>query len=309
VETLLDKARFADYARDASIPIPPTVVVREPGALVSAARELGFPVIVKPALKTAAWLRASRTKAFRLDRPGAARRLAAQLAPVGVPLVVQEWVSGGDDALVTVNAYLDRTGRPSVLMTTRKVRQWPPIAGTASLAVETDDPEAVALALDVFEGVDFRGLAYLEAKRTTPGGRLVVIEANVGRPTGRAAMAEAAGHELLLTVHRDAQGRPLPAGGARPRSPGVRWIYWRHDLQASLRLLARRELGLREWWRSIGGSPVEAVFDLRDPLPFLGDVAQVLVRGVSRAMQGLRYRPPIALPWRASSREDRSRSA
>lgn len=278
LDTLLDKARFADHARKKGLPIPPTVVVREAADAVRASAELHFPVVVKPAAKTTDWLRATSTKAFRVDDATALRATIEQYLPIGVPLVVQDWVAGGDDALFTVNAYLDRDGSPRMAVVSQKLRQWPAVGGTGCLAVTVCDPEVVDLALRLFSGAEFRGLAYLEVKRDPASGRLVMIEANVGRPTGRAAMAEAAGVELLLTVHRDAHRRPAPLSRASADDAAVKWMYGRHDLQASARLIARRELGVSAWLRSLRGVSVDAVFDVHDPSPFLADIATVSAR-------------------------------
>ena len=69
-------------------------------------------------------------------------------------------------------------------------------------------------------------------------GRLVIIEPNVGRPTGRSAIAEAGGVELVLTAYCDVAGLPLP-GAREQRYVGAKWIDLRRDLQAAL--VARRQ--------------------------------------------------------------------
>ena len=119
----------------------------------------------------------------------------------------------------------------------------------------------------------YRGLGYVEAKTDARTGRLLIIEPNIGRPTGRSAIAERGGVELLLTAYRDALGEPLPEARVQ-RYQGAKWIYWRHDLQASVVRLSRGELTVGAWWRSVQGSPVEAVFARRDLAPFAADLTQ-----------------------------------
>jgi D-aspartate ligase len=131
-------------------------------------------------------------------------------------------------------------------------------------------------------------------KRDRRTGAAYIIEPNIGRPTGRSAIAEMGGVELLLTAYRDAFSEPLPE--ARTQSyRGVKWIYWRHDLQASIVAARRGRLGPRGWWRSVRGPKTEAVFDRRDPLPFAADV----VHTASAAVRSIRRR---VLPGNATGR-------
>ncbi len=107
-------------------------------------------------------------------------------------------------------------------------------------------------------------------KRDARTGRHFIIEPNIGRPTGRSPIAERGGVELIMTAYRDALGEPLPTARVQ-RYRGVKWIYWRHDLQASIVAARHGRLSLRGWWRSVRGPKIEAVGSWRDPVPFLVD--------------------------------------
>ena len=112
-------------------------------------------------------------------------------------------------------------------------------------------------------------------KRDARTGRHFIIEPNIGRPTGRSAIAERGGVELIMTAYRDALGQPLPEARTQ-RYRGVKWIYLRHDLQASIVAFRRGELSPRGWWRSVRGPKIEAVGSWRDPLPFALDAWRTL---------------------------------
>jgi len=64
-------------------------------------------------------------------------------------------------------------------------------------------------------------------------GNRYMIEANLGRPAGRSAIAEAGGVELLFTMYCDVVGLPLPENRVQ-RYQGAKWIDLRHDLQSVL---------------------------------------------------------------------------
>jgi predicted ATP-grasp superfamily ATP-dependent carboligase len=74
-----------------------------------------------------------------------------------------------------------------------------------------------------------------------------------------------------MSAYHDALGEALPAS-LEQRFRGVKWIYWRHDLQAALVRARRGELSAGDWLRSVSGPKIEAVFARRDPVPFVADV-------------------------------------
>jgi len=130
---------------------------------------------------------------------------------------------------------------------------------------------------------DERTGRYLKMMRDERTGRYLIIEPNIGRPTGRSTCAEAGGVELLYTMYCDAVGYPLPKA-RQQRYTGIKWIFWRRDIAAALRSWRNGELTLRQWLRSWRGRKTCAVFSWSDPLPFLAD----LVRTARRAAAVLR---------------------
>jgi predicted ATP-grasp superfamily ATP-dependent carboligase len=150
--------------------------------------------------------------------------------------------------------------------------------------------------LNLFRGVNYHGLGYVEMKRDRSTGKHFIIEPNIGRPTGRSSIAEAGGVELLYTMYCDAVSRPLPENRKQSYS-GVKWIYWRRDLQSAAYYWRRGELTMKEWWYSWRGRKGYAVFSWRDPLPFLADV----LRAVSLIVMRQR-KEQKALPVEPTSR-------
>lgn len=282
VRTLADKASFAEHALAHGLPVPPTAVVRSVADLDAAARTLAFPVVLKPAFKDPRWKRGTHVKVLRLST-------AEQLLAVGTPLlahsdalVVQSFVPGGDEQLLTCNAYF-AGGSALVTFVTRKVRQWPAHVGIASYAVEARDDEMVELTTRLFGSLPYRGLAYLEAKRDPTTGRLVMIEANVGRPTGRSATAEHGGVELLATMAADTLGLPLPERREQ-HYRGTAWLDLRRDVLAGLLAVRGGRLRPTTWLRQAVRARAHAVLSARDPLPFLLEIGQSAGKALRRRL-------------------------
>jgi D-aspartate ligase len=280
IELLTDKSRFLDHATRVGVAVSPYRLLHTRDEALAASETLQYPVVMKPFRSNPAWDERTGQKAIRVHEP--ARLLALwDMAAPDYPVLVQEWVEGGDDHLYSCNAYFGADGRPLVTFIARKLRQWPPHTGMSSLGEECRNDEVLEAALALFASVPYRGFAYLEMKQDARSGRHFAIEANIGRPTGRSAIAEAGGVELVHTAYCDALGLPLPDARVQ-RYGDAKWIYFGRDLVSAWYYHRRGELTVREWWRSIQGLEMDAVFSRTDPLPFVLDALSGLWRVVRR---------------------------
>jgi D-aspartate ligase len=277
LESLADKVHFAHYAKRAGLPIPQTALLHNRADAVRAAAELNFPCILKPASRSEGWEKNIGSKVFRAATPQELIELYDRCSPWSDSFVAQQWIEGSDSDLYSCNCYFDATGEPIVTFVARKLRQWPPRAGVSCLGEECRNDVVHDLTVRLFRSVKFHGLGYLEVKRDSRTGEHYVIEANVGRPTGRSAIAEAGGVDLLYTMYCDTLGLPLPSGLVQWHT-GVKWIYWRQDLRSAFYYWRTGELSLVEWARSWRGRKVDAVFSWSDPRPFLADISKVARR-------------------------------
>jgi len=277
VEMLLDKARFAEHARAAGLAIPDTVVLRTRDDAVGAAGSLSFPAVLKPATKTATWRGHTSAKALPVADGDELLAVYDRVQEWSDVLLAQGWVDGGEDHLYSCNAYFDAAGEPLVTFVARKLRQWPPEVGTSASGEECRNDEVLEQTLRTFGGVGFHGLAYLELKQDARTGRTLIIEPNVGRPTGRSAIAERAGVELVYTAYCDAAGLPVPR--TPQRYVGAKWVDVRRDLQAAYVGHRNGSLTVRDWAASLRGPRAHAIWSASDPLPFAVDLAHVTATG------------------------------
>jgi D-aspartate ligase len=271
VEMLMDKTRFTRFAQEAGLPVPAVCLLHNRDEAEAAAAQLTFPCILKPALKSATWEQHSAAKVYQVKTPDELLALYDRCRDWAEELLVQEWIEGSDANLYSCNCYFNEQSEPLVTFVARKLRQWPPEAGTSCLGEEVRDDMVLDETLRLFRTVDYRGLGYLEMKRDERSGRYYIIEPNIGRPTGRSAIAEAGGVELLYTMYCDLVGWPLPAN-RQQQYRGVKWIYWRRDLQSAFYYWRRGRLSLAGWWRSWQGLGHDAVWSRHDQGPFWADL-------------------------------------
>lgn len=294
VEKLMNKLSFLEYALQENLSIPKTFLLRHRRDAEQASRALSFPCILKPPMKTVAWEQHTTSKAYKVASAAEFMRLYDQCAGWAELLIAQEWIPGPDSNLYSCNCYYNREAEPLVTFTARKLRQWPPETGSTSLGEECRNDEVLHAALALFGREQWHGLGYLEMKRDERNDKHYIIEPNIGRPTGRSALAEASGVELLYTMYCDLLGLPLPAA-RQQRYTGMKWMCLLEDLRSARIYWRRGDLTLRQWWQSVRGPKTYADFAWSDPMPFLADVKRRLSFKLQQAWQkftaALRPRP------------------
>ena len=272
VEKLMNKLSFLEYALQENLPIPKTFLLRNRAEAEQAARELNFPCILKPPMKTALWEKHTTIKAYKIASAEEFLQMYNQCCNWADILIAQEWIAGPDANLYSCNCYYNADAEPLVTFTARKLRQWPPETGSTSLGEECRNDVVLNAALHLFKKENWHGLGYLEMKRDARTGKHYIIEPNIGRPTGRSALAEASGVELLYTMYCDKAGLPLPENRTQ-QYRGVKWICLLEDLRSARIYWRRGELKLGDWWRSLRGKKTYADFSWSDPMPFIASLA------------------------------------
>ena len=271
VEMLMDKVSFYTYAQAEGLPVPRTFFLRNRNDAEVAAGELTYPCIMKPPIKTPTWEKHTRAKVYKVGDQKEFLELYDQCSDWADLLMAQEWIEGNDANLYSCNCYFNANSQPLVTFVARKIRQWPPETGTSCLGEECRNDEVLEESVRLFRSVNYHGLGYVEMKRDERTGKHFIIEPNIGRPTGRSAIAEAGGVELLYTKYCDLVGLPLPANREQ-KYEGVKWMYLRHDVQSALYYWWHGKLTLRQWWQSMQGRKWDAVFSWNDQGPFWHDL-------------------------------------
>jgi len=271
IEMLVDKLRFINFAWEHDLPIPRTLVLKNRSEALKAAESMVFPVIMKPPMKTPLWEANTKSKVFKAANSTAFMELYDLCSEWADEIIVQEFIEGPDANLYSWNGYYDASFKPIVSFIARKLRQWPPETGTSCLGEEVRNDEVLEVSLRFFGSFPYYGLGYLEMKQDERTGKHIIIEPNIGRPTGRSAIAEAGGVALVYTMYCDLVGLPLPPNREQTYG-GVKWIYLRHDIQSAIHYWLKGELTLRDWRRSWQGSKGYAIFSRSDMAPFWHDI-------------------------------------
>ncbi|MCE9616610.1 MAG: hypothetical protein K8T26_20230 [Lentisphaerae bacterium] len=277
IDLLSDKALVEACARRAGLRIPQTRILRQRAEAEQAARDFPLPGIIKPSVKTPAWMRALGAKALQIPDADALLKAYDRMAGRAPSIVLQQWIPGPDSAIYQYHTYQDRAGRVLVELVARKLRQWPPETGVASVMMQCDEPHVREAGLRLLSEIGGSGLSSSEFKRHATTGEFYYIETNVGRPALNMPVAEASGVPLHYTMYCDCAGLPLPPNRTVQR-PGAKWISWRREWHAAMAYRRRGQLSWRDWRQSIQGCRRDAEFSVRDPGPLVFCLLQMARR-------------------------------
>lgn len=276
LRALLRKNEFQKLAERAGAPIPRSLHLRS-ATLPEAARNLSFPVILKPTARDYEYAKRF-AKAYRCASPDELAGWVERIMPVCDDLMVQEWIEGDDSDIYFCLTYCAPDPADRVAFVGRKLRSWPPrIGGTAScVAVPEFHDELSRRTFDFFDSVGFVGIGSMEFKRDRRDGGFYMVEPTVGRTDFQQEVATVNGVNIPLLAFEVELG--LRAGVANYADPVVVW----RDAQ-SVGQARRREAAAGI---DLPRAPtVDALFRWSDPLPAVHAKALPLVsrvRGLAR---------------------------
>lgn len=255
--------------------------------LMGLASDLEFPVMIKPAqIHPIKDLMRGRKGWIVRDRPGLATA-AAEIPPNAGTLLVQRIIAGPESEITVYCAYVDSEGRARHQFTARKLRQYPPGFGSASLVQSHPEPETAAIAGHLLTALGYRGIAAAEFKRDPATGRYLMIEVNV-RPSLWFSLSEAAGCPVVVSAYLDLAGlqdtRP-----ERPQRHGVRWRYAAKDIWSAAFYRRNPDFVLPPPDIAVAGRPVQtvgAVWSGADPAPAIAEWINYAAKGLRRIRAG-----------------------
>lgn len=276
IEACVDKARFGELAARLDLPVPRSVPVTVAAGAEMPELALEYPAVLKPVTRREASWRPHNAghKAVAVDSAAGLRREWPRLVRIGVDLVAQELVPGGEERIESYHAYVDERGEVAGEFAGRKLRTLPPRFGDTTALEITAAGDVLELGRECVRRLGLRGVAKLDFKRA-PAGQLRLLEVNPRFNLWHHPGA-LAGVNLPALVYADLTGRPRPPV-TRVRA-GVTWSVPWDDLRAV------RALGqpLGAWVRWQARCDARHVIALDDPLPFLRTVLWPRLRGAGR---------------------------
>jgi predicted ATP-grasp superfamily ATP-dependent carboligase len=263
-----DKRNTYALARRLGIPTPRTWCPTSPADLAEVDGD--GPFVIKPAIR-GQFFYATGAKAWRADnRSQLAERFerATQLAGTG-EILIQDLIPGTGTQQFAYCAFL-KDGQPKGSMVVRRRRQHPPDFGRASTYVETmESPDLEETSLRLLREIGCYGLVEVEYKLDPRDGQYKLLDINP-RAWGYHSIGFAAGVDFPYLVFADQVGETV---STRRAVAGVHWVRLVTDAPTALVEMLAGTLKWGSYLGSLRRARVEAVFSLRDPAPWLAELA------------------------------------
>lgn len=273
IEDCVDKARFGELAARVGLPVPRSAPVSPREGSDPPELALDFPIVLKPVTRREARWR-PYNQGHKAIQAGSRRELEdawPRLVAIGVELVAQELVPGGEERIESYHAYVDERGEVAGEFTGRKLRTLPPRFGDTTALEITDAGDVRELGRDCIARLRLKGVAKLDFKRT-PAGELRLLEVNPRFNLWHHPGA-IAGVNLPALAYADLTGAPRPPT-SRAR-PGITWSMPWDDWRAA------RATGLsrRQWLAWQARCDTWHVIAPSDPMPFVRTILWPRLRG------------------------------
>ena len=279
MQKIMDKMGQYEQANAVGVPIPETYSPSSAAEVRKLAAELqNYPYVIKPVV--AHQWRLASMQAVSKGKKGFAVRNAQELieryddiARLDGRVMIQEVIGGRDERLYTFLGYIDNAGRPAAYCVRKKLRQMPLDFGYCTATVSCKDDVVVDQSVRLLQQVGYTGIVGVEWKLDPRTGTYKLIEINA-RAVNTIGIARACGVDIPYIAVLDQLGQ-LTAPVTTWKE-GVTWVNIIQDFWAARELNQAGAMSYRQWWRSIAGPRVDAVFSLSDPRPFAGYFGEFL---------------------------------
>lgn len=239
--------------------------------------DIAFPAILKPAVSIH-FQQATRLKALpanTFEELLNQYRYAASII-VADEIMIQETIPGTGQTQYSFAAYC-KEGYSILSMTARRTRQYPIDFGLGSSFVEAIEVPAIREPAEKFlAALGVTGMVEVEFKYDQRDSQYKLLDVNL-RPWGWHTLSTACGLDFSYIHYKDILGEaPMPL---EPRY-GYHWVRLLTDIPAGIQEIRAGITTSRAYLQSFTGHTVYSVFDLRDPLPALGDFFTAFIRSL-----------------------------
>lgn len=275
-ETLTDKASLLQLAGRLDVPIPETRIADSRAAIMTAARDIGFPVVLKPSRSR--YLKNGRVFSTNVEIVRDPTGLCDVLRGVGwlsdIPCLVQRFVRGHGAGVFGLYA----PSKEVAWFSHRRIREKPPTGGVSVLCESVPIDAAMrSAAANVLSAVGWVGAAMVEF-RVSDDGTPFLMEVN-GRFWGSLQLAIDCGIDFPWLLYRVTND--LPVTDPEPYSVGKRLRWLMGDLDSLIITLKRiesspagRVRAVTTFLRSFADPTCrQEIFRVSDPKPGFREVA------------------------------------
>ena len=265
VDAAVSKLGTYQLAVQCDIPTPWTYVIKTMADYEKIATKITFPCALKPSYAHV-WLKNyTHEKLLVIEQPRELEERLKELAQLGIEVVLQEIVPGGDNQVYVFAVYVSRERQVLGYAHLHKIRQQPVDFGVGAFAISANEPRLTETALKMIERSGYSGMASTEYKLDPRDGQFKLIDINP-RTCMIGELAIASGVDLPYLYYCDVTGQKIEP--VKQSRVGIKWLCFEWDFLSFLEYRRRGQLTLISWLSSLRGEKVYAYYAKDDPKPF-----------------------------------------
>jgi D-aspartate ligase len=279
VRSLCSKSGMHDMAKRCNIPTPETSVPASKDDVLTYLATARLPILVKPIYNN---LFTSGAKPWRMFLANSEQELLDRYEAIEDPLhpnvILQEYIPGPDSATWTFNGYFDGKSSCLVGFTGRKLRNYPPYFGRASLAICERNEEVSRAAVEFMKCIGYKGPLDIGFRYDHRDGKYKVNDVNPRVGSMFRLFVGSNGMDIVRAMYLDLTNQPVPE--TLP-TESRKWIVEDVDWVSAIRYWRDGNLTFRDWYRSVSGITEATFLAGDDPLPFAGVIMQNTKRALT----------------------------
>jgi predicted ATP-grasp superfamily ATP-dependent carboligase len=287
IDKCIYKQQFYRWALEKGYPVPRSWKAADWEQIPDDA----FPVAAKPEFRVSA---TNHSEAFQRSLKYTEERLEPLFSAIDVEafvarhkdnlsdFLIQEYVRGMSDHMITIGIYADRNHRVRGIFTGRKIRGYPPDVGDCMAGESYEVPEQlIDITQSICAEIGYHGIAEFEFKQDSETGDFKLLEINP-RTWSWVGITPACGISLGWMAYRDLTGMGLPDVCLRShaKTGEVKWVRIAEDPLNCVYF--NKKAGFpqwhhtwRSWWHSLKARKlVVAEFAKDDFLPGIWSLRQ-----------------------------------
>jgi D-aspartate ligase len=266
VRSLCSKKEMYYLARQWNVPTPETAFPQSGDDVVVYLKTARFPVLLKPIF--------AGRKIWPITLVHSRQELLERYQAVEDPLMpnvmLQEYIPSGDEMAWVFNGYFDRSGECRVAFTGRKLRNYPPYFGMASLGLCVHNEQVLNTTIAFMKAIGYRGPLDLGYRYDARDGRYKVFDINPRVGAMFRCFVGANGMDVVRALYQDMTAQAVvPATTVE----GRKWIVEDCDWISALRYWRDAKLTPRGWRDSLRGIAETSYIASDDLLPVVGAIA------------------------------------
>lgn len=263
--SLLNKQQMYFLCKEKSIPTPETIFPKSREDIIRFIKEAKFPLVLKGIDTVALQHRFGVRMVIAKDAETLLYWYDKMEASDSTNIMLQEYISGGDDEVWLFNGYFDNESNCLFGMTGRKLRQHPAYMGITSLGVCERNEAVLELTKSFMKSIGYRGVIDIDYKYHAKTKKYYLLDPNPRTGSSFRIFVDSNGMDVVRALYLHLTGQNLKLGFFQE---GRKWLMESYDIKSSLRYWRDGNLSLLNYWRSLNGVKEAQWFALDDLRPF-----------------------------------------